>query len=66
MAIDNYALPREIVCIVGDVRYSGYYVAKDSVVTVDWDCFTKRTQAAASAIETARQLLRELVREHQK
>ncbi len=42
------------------------YVAKDGIVTVDWDRFTKWNQAGENALETARQLLRELVHKHQK
>ena len=63
MVKENYVAPREIVCIVGDARYSGFYVANDGIVTVDWDCFTKQTQAGSNPVETARRLLRELVRE---
>lgn len=66
MAKDNYVPPQEIVCIVDDVRYSGFYVAKDGMITLEWDCFTKRTQAGANVVATASQLLRELVREHRK
>lgn len=66
MVKDNYVPPREIVCIVDDVRYSGFYVAKDGMVSVNWDGFTKRTQAGANVVATASQLLRELVREQRK
>jgi hypothetical protein len=66
MAKNNYVPPREIVCIVGDVRYSGFYGAQDGIVKVDWENFTKQTQAGTNPIETARRLLRELVREHSK
>ncbi len=64
MAKIKHISPTTVQVEIGGKEYSGSYTLESGIVTAEWDGWTDKTQAGASAEATARQLVRELVRKH--
>lgn len=64
MAKDKYITPTTVEVEIGGETYSGSYTHDRGIVTAEWDGWTEKTQVGASAEATAKQLVRQLVREH--
>lgn len=60
----KFGPPFKIEVEVDSVTYTGRYTLEGELVVAEWDGWPKKAARGANDMDTARHLVRELVREH--